>query len=64
MRYTARDGMAILVAEDAANPEGLLGCVEVSIQTGKVRFPSILSIPRPMNIDLPPVITALLKLYI
>lgn len=41
MRYTARDGMAILVAEDAANPEGLLGCVEVSIQTGKAELEAL-----------------------
>lgn len=34
--FTAKgDGMAMLVAEDAANPDGLAGCVDVSIQTGK-----------------------------
>lgn len=39
LKYTAGekgDGMSMLVAEDAANPGGLLGCVDVSIQTGKV----------------------------
>jgi len=40
LKYTAAgngDGMVMLVAEDAANPDGLVGCVDISIQTGKVR---------------------------
>ena len=39
LKYTAGekgDGMSMLVAEDAENPGGILGCVDVSIQTGKV----------------------------
>jgi len=38
LKYTAAgngDGMVMLVAEDAANPDGLVGCVDISIQTGK-----------------------------
>lgn len=35
-RYSAQDGFACLVAEDARDPKGIVGVVEVGIQAGKV----------------------------
>ena len=36
MSVDSRQGFIVLVAEDARNPEGIVGVVEVGIQSGKV----------------------------
>lgn len=38
-------GFVVLVAEDAHNPEGIVGVVEVGIQSGRVRSFACITVP-------------------